>query len=141
MTATVPAPSDSYLQKGPQWQGLSSGQHARIVQPYEHTGALCRHPRLLLLDEPDSSLDFGAQMEFYRLLPGLRDREGLSAVVVSHDLAVLSAHVGKLVCVDRTMHLHGSPAALRDAASRSQRCQYDLLAAGRDPVTPAGVGP
>ncbi len=123
--------------EGRRFRDLSGGQKQRVLL----ARALCRHPRLLLLDEPDTSLDFSSQLDSYRLLAALRHEEGLSALVVSHDLAVLSAHVDKLVCVDRTMHLHGSPAVLRDAASRSRRCQYDLLAAGRDPIPPAGCGP
>lgn len=122
--------------EGRLFRDLSGGQKQRVLL----ARALCRDPRLLLLDEPDSNLDFAAQLEFYRLLARLRDERGLSAVVVSHDLAVLSAHVDKLVCVDRTMHLHGSPDALREAVSGARRCQYDLLAAGRDPSRGQGGG-
>jgi len=122
--------------EGRLFRDLSGGQKQRVLL----ARALCRDPRLLVLDEPDSNLDFAAQLEFYRLLARSRDERGVSAVVVSHDLAVLSAHVDKLVCVDRTMHLHGRLGALREAVSGARCCQYDLLAAGRDPSGGEGGG-
>ncbi len=48
--------------------------------------ALAAGPRVLLLDEPASSLDPPGQVEIYRLLRKLRDERGATVVVVSHDL-------------------------------------------------------
>ena len=49
--------------------------------------ALAVRPRVLLLDEPTSALDAAATEAVERALAGLRERSGLSIVVVTHDPA------------------------------------------------------
>ena len=51
---------------------------------------LCQDPRLLLLDEPTSSLDPRSRSELMALLKGLNDMRRLTMVMVSHDAQVLS---------------------------------------------------
>lgn len=49
-------------------------------------GVLAIRPRVLVLDEPTSGLDPGARAELRRRIQDLRDREGLTLVLVSHDM-------------------------------------------------------
>jgi peptide/nickel transport system ATP-binding protein len=51
--------------------------------------ALAPHPKLIVCDEPVSSLDVTTQAQVLALLEDLRAEFGLTMVVVSHDLAVL----------------------------------------------------
>jgi len=55
---------------------------------------LVTHPRLMFMDEPTGGLDVSVQARLLDLLRGLVTRLGLSAIVVTHDLAVarLLAH-------------------------------------------------
>jgi energy-coupling factor transporter ATPase len=49
-------------------------------------GVLAMRPRVLVLDEPTSGLDPGARTDLRGRLQALRDRDGLTLVLVSHDM-------------------------------------------------------
>lgn len=65
---------------------LSGGQRQRIAI----ARALIVEPRILLLDEPTSALDASIQAEILNLLEQARRDRGLTFVMVSHDLGVIS---------------------------------------------------
>ena len=66
-------------------QTLSFGQRRKASL----AAALMREPRLLLLDEPFSGLDFEAQLHLRRIIQESR-RQGLTQLVVAHDLDLIA---------------------------------------------------
>jgi len=88
------------------WQvgRLSGGQQQRVFI----ARALVTGPRILFLDEPTTGVDAATQGYFYDLLDHLNKDEGITIVLVTHDIGIVNKHVTQVACLNQRMVYHGS---------------------------------
>ena len=86
---------------------LSGGQQQRVFI----ARALVTSPRILFLDEPTTGVDAETQTAFYDLLDRLNRSEGLTIVLVTHDIGIVNKHVNRVACLNQRLIYHGDHAA------------------------------
>ncbi len=72
---------------------LSAGQRQRACI----AKGIVQTPRFLLLDEPTANLDVCHQVQTIRLLRELAVKEGITVVMISHDLNIASRYADKMI--------------------------------------------
>ncbi|MGX9706970.1 zinc transport system ATP-binding protein [Laceyella sediminis] len=84
---------------------LSGGQQQRAFI----ARALVADPDLLILDEPTVGVDAKSTEQFYALLTELHRHHGLTLLLVTHDIGVLSTSVDQVACLNKRLFFHGDP--------------------------------
>lgn len=75
------------------YRELSGGQQQRVLL----ARALCATKRLLLLDEPVTGLDPVITAELYALVKQLNQEQGITVMMVSHDIASAVQYADKIL--------------------------------------------
>ncbi len=90
MLEMVGIPGERYLEYPHQFSG---GMKQRVVIAI----ALACNPKLLIADEPTSALDVTIQAQVLDLINGLRDKLGMSLLLITHDLGVVAETCDKVM--------------------------------------------
>ena len=106
---------------------ISGGQRQRIAV----ARALIVEPEVVLLDEPTSALDVSIQAEVLNVLQRLRRERGLTYVLVSHDLAVVSHVCDALAVMQHGAVVETLAVARLRSATPSHHYTRQLLRASR----------
>jgi iron complex transport system ATP-binding protein len=72
---------------------LSGGEKQRVLI----ARALCQEPKIMLLDEPTSSLDLAHQVLVMDLLEELKQKRGITVIMVAHDVNLAALYADRLL--------------------------------------------
>ncbi len=81
------------------YRELSGGQQQRVLL----ARALCATQKILLLDEPFAGLDPKVTYELYRLIDELNHREGITVIMISHDVTTAIEHASHILHIGKTV--------------------------------------
>ena len=128
-------------QRSPLWFGLRSGYRQRATEllaavRLEHAAkrpvgalsggemqrvllalALQQDPDILVLDEPAAGVDVRGEQILCELLESLQAAHGFTQLMVSHDLAMVTAHATHVICLNRRVLGEGAPEAVLTPAT------------------------
>jgi zinc transport system ATP-binding protein len=82
------------------YRELSGGQQQRVLL----ARALCATRKLLLLDEPVAGLDPKVTAEMYAIIRSLNRQEGITVIMISHDLGAALAHATHILHIGSTVY-------------------------------------
>lgn len=84
---------------------LSGGERQRVMI----ARALAGDPAILMLDEPTAAVDAPSQEAFYAFLEKLHG-QGLTIIIVSHDIDIVTHEVDTVLCLNKHLVCHGPTA-------------------------------
>lgn len=85
------------------YRELSGGQQQRVLL----ARALCAAKKMILLDEPVSGLDPKITNELYRLIEKLNKENGITIIMVSHDIHSVVKYANNILHLGRNGHFFG----------------------------------
>ena len=111
---------------GKTMQKLSGGEFQKVM--------LCRaiisNPKLLILDEPNTFVDYNFEAEMHHILKKINEK--MAIIMVSHDLGNISSLVKTIACVNRTLTYHHEN-KINAEMMEVYNCPVDLIAHGHVP--------
>ena len=84
---------------------LSGGQFQRLLLAF----ALMGRPTVLLFDEPTAGVDEPGEESLYSMIGRVKEKEGLTLLLISHELSVVYRYAESVLCLSRGRAWTGSP--------------------------------
>jgi zinc transport system ATP-binding protein len=107
---------------------LSGGETQKVLL----SRAIVSDPALLILDEPDTYVDYASEGEIYELLKMLNEK--MAIIMVSHDLGMISTYIKTIACVNNDLHYHNSN-VITAKQLQTYNCPIQLVTHGTVPHT------
>lgn len=82
---------------------LSGGQQQRVFL----ARAMVKRPEILLLDEPATGIDTASKAELYAMLKRINREQGVTIVMISHDLELAAEAAKSALCIDHGICFRG----------------------------------
>ncbi len=96
------------------YRELSGGQQQRVLL----ARALCAARKMILLDEPVSGLDPKVTAEMYGLIERLNKQEGMTVIMISHDIAAAVKYADHILHIGREVFFGTKEEYLNSAYAR-----------------------
>lgn len=74
---------------------MSGGERQKVII----ARAMAQTPKILLMDEPTLHLDISAQFDVLDMIHALSRKEGLTVVIVSHDLPMIARYCDRIMMI------------------------------------------
>lgn len=81
---------------------LSGGERQRVFM----ARCLILSPKFLVLDEPTVGVDTPNQQAFLELLANINRQDGVTILLVTHDVGFFAKDANRLLCLDQRLSLH-----------------------------------
>jgi len=93
-------------------KNLSGGELQKVLL----TRALLNKPNILILDEPAQNLDVDGQMQLYKMIQDIHQKQNCAVLMVSHDLHRVMKESTQVLCLYHHICCEGLPESiLKDA--------------------------
>jgi zinc transport system ATP-binding protein len=99
---------------------LSGGQSQKVFI----AKAIVDRPRLLILDEPTTGVDAQSKSEFYSTLSRLNQELGITILLSSHDIGIVTTLANRIACINRTLYFCGPTSEFKTSTALSKIYDY-----------------
>ena len=89
-------------------KNLSGGELQKVLL----TRALLNKPNVLILDEPAQNLDVDAQIQLYKLIQDIHQKQNCAVLMVSHDLHRVMKESTQVLCLYHHICCEGLPESI-----------------------------
>ena len=94
-------------------KNLSGGELQKVLL----TRALLNKPNVLILDEPAQNLDVDGQMQLYKLIQDIHQKQNCAVLMVSHDLHRVMKESTQVLCLYHHICCEGLPESIIERCS------------------------